>query len=406
MKTEYKLVKIKDLDIYISDGNYSSKYPRSEEFVKDGVPFIRANNIVNKTIIAEDMYFITMDKHEKLQKGHLKVNDILITTRGNLGNIAIVTKDYDNANINAQIVLLRVKNEQIIPNYLKWCFETWEVKHQIQQLSTGTALKQLPVSKLSQIKIPLPPIASQRRIADILDKADEIIRKRKEAIALTEQLQKSIFLDIFGDPVTNPKGWEKVTLGNLLAEELQNGAYFEKNYYTNDLTGVEMIHMSDAFYGTVTRGNLKRVLVSDAEVKKYQLNSDDILIARRSLNYEGAAKPCLIEDCCNPLIFESSLIRVRVKKNIINPIYLFSYMMQPRAREKYIYPYVTRSTISGINQAGLKKITIVVPPIALQNRFKEICNQIKKNSLKLELHLQESENLFNSLLQKAFKGEL
>jgi type I restriction enzyme S subunit len=239
-----------------------------------------------------------------------------------------------------------------------------------------------------------------------LDKADEIVRKRKEAIALTEQLQKSIFLDMFGDPVINPKGWEKVTLGNLLAEELQNGAYFEKNYYTNDLTGVEMIHMSDAFYGTVTRGNLKRVLVSDAEVKKYQLNSDDILIARRSLNYEGAAKPCLIEDCCNPLIFESSLIRVRVKKNIINPIYLFSYMMQPRAREKYIYPYVTRSTISGINQAGLKKITIVVPPIALQNRFKEICNQIKKNSLKLELHLQESENLFNSLLQKAFKGEL
>jgi len=303
--------------------------------------------------------------------------------------------------VNNHAHVLRPKNNINI-RYLCRVLEHYDVSKYI----TGSTRAKLTKTSASQIKIPLPPIASQRRIANILDKADEIIRKRKEAIALTEQLQKSIFLDMFGDPVINPKGWEKVTLGNLLAEELQNGAYFEKNYYTNDLTGVEMIHMSDAFYGTVTRGNLKRVLVSDAEVKKYQLNSDDILIARRSLNYEGAAKPCLIEDCCNPLIFESSLIRVRVKKNIINPIYLFSYMMQPRAREKYIYPYVTRSTISGINQAGLKKITIVVPPIALQNRFKEICDQIKKKSLKLELHLQESENLFNSLLQKAFKGEL
>jgi|688.fasta_scaffold223485_2 type I restriction enzyme S subunit len=396
---EWKVVKCQDV-IDIRDGTHDTP-----KYVSVGYPLITSKNLKNGLIDFSEVSYISAEDHIEINKrSKVDKGDILLAMIGTIGNPVIVDVDQEFSIKN--VALFKFKNSPVDPRFFKYLLESSIVKKQLERETKGGTQKFVSLKVLRNLEIPLAPIASQRRIADILDKTDEIVRKRKEAIALTEQLQKSIFLDMFGDPVINPKGWEKVTLGNLLAEELQNGAYFEKNYYTNDLTGVEMIHMSDAFYGTVTRGNLKRVLVSDAEVKKYQLNSDDILIARRSLNYEGAAKPCLIEDCCNPLIFESSLIRVRVKKNIINPIYLFSYMMQPRAREKYIYPYVTRSTISGINQAGLKKITIVVPPIALQNRFKEICNQIKKNSLKLELHLQESENLFNSLLQKAFKGEL
>ncbi|CAD5915938.1 putative protein MJ1218 [Planktothrix agardhii] len=378
-----------------------------DQDINGDVRLIQLADIGEGKFLDRSARFLTKETAKNLNCTYLRKGDILIARMPDpIGRACIFPNIIQPCVTVVDVCVVRVDPDFVDNRWLMWILNSPHFRFQLTPFLSGTTRQRISRKNLESLEIPLPPIASQRRIADILDKADEIIRKRKEAIALTEQLQKSIFLDMFGDPVTNPKGWEKVTLGNLLAEELQNGAYFEKDYYTNDLTGVEMIHMSDAFYGTVTRGNLKRVLVSDAEVKKYQLNSDDILIARRSLNYEGAAKPCLIEDCCNPLIFESSLIRVRVKKNIINPIYLFSYMMQPRAREKYIYPYVTRSTISGINQAGLKKITIVVPPIALQNRFKEICNQIKKNSLKLELHLQESENLFNSLLQKAFKGEL
>ena len=166
----FKWTKIGDTEIHIADGNYSSKYPRSEEFISSGVPFIRANNLRNKTVVSDDMYFISEKKHGLLLKGHLETNDILITTRGNLGDIALVPVEYDGANINAQIVLLRANDRQIIPDYLKWCFDIPEVKKQINQLSTGTALKQLPVSKLRQIKIPLPPLEEQKRIAAILDK--------------------------------------------------------------------------------------------------------------------------------------------------------------------------------------------------------------------------------------------
>jgi type I restriction enzyme S subunit len=157
-----KWLKIGELDIHISDGNYSSKYPRADEFVSSGIPFIRANNLVNKTIFSKDMYFITKQQHSLLLKGHIKTNDVLITTRGNLGITALVPEAYDDANINAQIVLLRANPEKINPNFLAWCFDLPEVQNQITQLQTGTALKQLPVGKLVEIKIPVPPIEEQQ----------------------------------------------------------------------------------------------------------------------------------------------------------------------------------------------------------------------------------------------------
>jgi len=229
-------------------------------------------------------------------------------------------------------------------------------------------------------KIPLPPLEEQRRIAAILDKADGVRRKRKEAIRLTEELLKSTFLEMFGDPVTNPKGWRKISLGELLAEPLQNGAYFPKERYVEAPDGVEMVHMSDAFYNFVERGNLKRVQVTSEEFEKYKLIPNDVLIARRSLNYEGSAKPCLISETAQPLIFESSLIRVRLNAEVIDSFFFFSYMLEPRARSAYVFPNVTKSTISGINQAGLKRISVLAPPMSI--------------------------NLFNSLLQRAFRGEL
>ena len=109
---------IKELDIYISDGNYSSKYPRSEEFVEEGIPFIRGNNMVDGDITDDEMYYITPEKHSLLLKGHVKAGDVLITTRGNIGQVAIVPDRHEDSNINAQIVLLRTNQETLYNRYL------------------------------------------------------------------------------------------------------------------------------------------------------------------------------------------------------------------------------------------------------------------------------------------------
>ena len=277
---------------------------------------------------------------------------------------------------------------------------------EFSRLASGSTVKNLNIEIVKGIKVSLPPLEEQRKIAAILDKADGVRRKRKEAIRLTEELLRSTFLEMFGDPVTNPKGWRKISLGELLAEPLQNGAYFPKERYVEAPDGVEMVHMSDAFYNFVERGQLKRVQVTSEEFEKYKLIPNDVLIARRSLNYEGSAKPCLISEADQPLIFESSLIRVRLNAEVIDSFFFFSYMLEPRARSAYVFPNVTKSTISGINQAGLRRISVLVPPMSNQKKYRDIYKKILGTQSNYQKDYENIDNLFNSLLQRAFRGEL
>ena len=107
---DWDLIVLKDLNFDISDGNYSSKYPKSNDFKLFGVPFIRANNINNLKVVDDDMRYISVSQHGELLKGHLKQGDILITTRGDIGQIAIVPPMHIDSNINAQIVRINTKD--------------------------------------------------------------------------------------------------------------------------------------------------------------------------------------------------------------------------------------------------------------------------------------------------------
>ena len=187
-------IKIKDLDLSISDGNYSSKYPNSNEFLKVGIPFIRCNNFDNNSITDKDMYYISKEKHSELLKGHLKTNDVLISTRGNIGQIVIVPSKYDDANINAQIVLLR-SGKSLYSRYLMWSLKSNYVQKQIQQNQTGSALKQLPVKKLIEIKIPFESnIEIQKNIANKFDALFNMINNKKNQIQKCDELIKSQFV--------------------------------------------------------------------------------------------------------------------------------------------------------------------------------------------------------------------
>ena len=166
-----KYVKIKDLNLDVSDGNYSSKYPTKEEFVKNGVPFIRGTDFIGTTIARNGLYYITLEKHKQLKKGHLKKGDILITTRGNgIGKIAFVPDIYVDANINAQ--LIRINGNNNIPNsYLRIAFINKKVLQEIKAGITGSAQPQLTVSKFLDIKIPILRFRKDKRY--IITKVNE-----------------------------------------------------------------------------------------------------------------------------------------------------------------------------------------------------------------------------------------
>ena len=324
---------------------------------------------------------------------------ILITCRGaTCGSINVCEpKSYVTGNAMA---LDALDESQADLEFLVHALESADFSGVI----TGVAQPQITRHSLARLKIPLPPLAEQKRIARILDAADALRAKRREALAQLDTLLQSTFLDMFGDPVTNPMGWEVKPLNELLGEKFTNGAYYPKDAYSS--VGTRMVHMANAFYGVVNPNEVKRVDAPLADIEKYGLLPTDILVSRRSLNYEGSAKPCLIPETDEPLIFESSLIRVRPDRERVLTIYLFHYLLNDRARAKYVFPLVTRSTISGISQSNLMKVKVVLPPLDLQHRFAAIVKSVEQQKASQRAHLAELDTLFASLQSRAFRGDL
>lgn len=185
------------LPIFIADGNYSSKYPTASEFVESGVPFIRANNLKKLTVMSKDLRFISKEKHSELAKGHLQYRDVLIITRGEIGKVGLVPKIFEDANINAQLVLMRCINDEISPDYLCHLFNNKKFLKYVENFQTGAALKQLPVGNLKKIKIPIPTKEMQARFAKFISHLELNIarmdRCESTTINLTSSLQHQAF---------------------------------------------------------------------------------------------------------------------------------------------------------------------------------------------------------------------
>lgn len=189
--------KIKNLDITISDGNYGEQYPRQDELNDYGeVPFLRVNNLKRLKITDENMKYISKSKHSSLLSGHLKENDILITTRGEIGLLAIVDKKHEDSNINAQIALLRINDyNKILPKYLLQYLD-YNSKY-IQTLQTGSALKQLPIKNLLSMNVYIPDIETQKKISQVLSSLDDKIEKEYLKVEVLYNLKKGLMQNMF-----------------------------------------------------------------------------------------------------------------------------------------------------------------------------------------------------------------
>jgi type I restriction enzyme, S subunit len=230
------LIAIGDSSIRVSDGNYSSKYPKSHEFLEAGVPFISANNLRNGRVVKSNLKFISEEQHKTLKKGHLRAGDVLLVTRGSLGTTAFVTKEFEDANINAQLVLLRADNETVDSRYLFQVVNSSGFQSQVTSNATGTAQPQLPIGPLKRLTIPLPAIDLQRKIAGILSAYDDLIENNLRRIKILEEMAQSLYREWFvhfrfpghesakfvDSPLGQiPKGWEWGKVGD--AFEIQGG---------------------------------------------------------------------------------------------------------------------------------------------------------------------------------------
>ncbi|MEW2130756.1 restriction endonuclease subunit S [Streptomyces sp. NPDC005435] len=327
-----------------------------------------------------------------------RAGDIILGIRASVGEKVLADEEYC---LGRGVAGLRAR-PGLDPRFL-WHWLT-HVKGELVARGRGATFLQVNRNDIGALEMDLPGLAEQRRVAAVLDQVEELRAKRRRAIALLDDAAQSVFLDMFGDPASPASVHRRIPVADAVSRPLQNGAYFPAEAYTED--GVAMVHMSDAFSGTVGPQGLKRVACAEKDLAKYALTSDDLLVARRSLNYEGSAKPCRVGASDEPLIFESSLIRVTPDPELLTARYLYAYLSHQRVRDAYVFPLVTGATITGISQGNLAKVPVLVPPLADQRGFERRLEHIDRLRDSGRAHLATLDELFTSLRHRAFTGTL
>lgn len=255
---------------------------------------------------------------------------------------------------------------------------------------------------LRRTQILLPPLEEQRRIAQVLDRAEALIALRRESLALLTTLIEAVFFEMFGVAGSNPRAWREAELGEFIEFGPQNGLYKPLSSYGS---GTRILRIDSFYDGVVTdQAALKRVVVSDKERDVYGLQPGDLVISRvNSLEYLG--KCALVPSLDEPTVFESNMMRIRVDPNRLHPRFLVQ-LWQSRYITSQILQKAKKAVQASINQKDVRSLRVIVPPVSLQRQFVHRVEYIEKLRTAQLASLAQLEALYASLQDRAFKGEL
>lgn len=323
-------------------------------------------------------------------------NTVIMSFKLTIGKVAITGEDaYSNEAI-ANFPIL--DKEKLIPEYLYYALQTVNFLGNTDRAVMGATLNK---AKLNEVKIPWVNTSLQRKLVDILDKAQELIAKRKEQIQACDELIKSQFIEMFGDPIKNEKKWETVKLEEISSVGSSKRVFVE-----------ELVDQGIPFYrgteiGALGAGEViePTLFITEEHYDKLKTNSGvpsigDLLMP--SICPDGRIW-CVNTD--EPFYFKDGrVLWIHLENESISSLYL-RYML----REKFARDYnsiASGTTFAELKIFALKAIDVMLPPIELQNEFAQFVQQTDKLKFEMEQSLAELENNFNSLMQRAFKGEL
>ncbi len=325
--------------------------------------------------------------------------DVLIAWDGaNAGTIGFGKYGY----IGSTIARLRVNEKEkiftpFLGTFLKSKFDY------LRQTATGATIPHISRRALDDIEIPDVDFEDQIRISHLLGKVEGLIAQRKKHLQQLDDLLKSVFLDMFGDPVRNEKGWPINPLATYMSEQPNNGLYKPQSSYGS---GTKIIRI-DSFYDGIVQNIdvLKRVETTDAELLKFNIRPFDVLVNRvNSIEYLG--KIGVVPAISEPMVYESNMMRFRLNHEAMFPVFLMYFWRTP-----YLKSQINSKAKKAVNQASVNQqdvlgLLIPGPPIELQRKFVSIFEKVEGIISCYQASLTDLEALYGALSQKAFKGEL
>ncbi|MEK6304282.1 MAG: restriction endonuclease subunit S [Acidobacteriota bacterium] len=269
----------------------------------------------------------------------------------------------------------------------------------LTELNKAAAIPGLNREDAYRRRLLLPPLAEQRRIAEVLDRAEALRAKRRDALAQLDTLTQAFFLDLFGDPVPNPKRWPDPKLGGLLTFQQYGPRFYNEPYSVDGIRIVRITDLNEA--GTLDFAEMPRLAVSNADRTKYALHPGDLIFARTGAT---VGKVALIQQDDPPCIAGAYFITMRFVKTL-EPVYARAVLMAPSIRA-IVAKRSRQAAQQNFSGPGLRQLPMPLPPLELQRDFSRRVSAVEKLKAAHRASLTEMDALFASLQHRAFRGEL
>ena len=289
------------------------------------------------------------------------------------------------------------------PHYFGHYFKTSSYRRFVSQFASGANINNLKKEHLANLQIPLPPLAEQKRIAGILDAADALRAKRREALAQLDTLLQSTFLDMFGDPVTNPMGWPPTSL-SAISDELRDGPFgsnLKSSHYVE--SGVRVIRLQNIGVGEMRNDDLAFISEEHfASLPHNHCQPGDVIIGTMG---DPNLRACIVPLALARALNKADCILMRVDRTKVDAIYVCWFLNNPGTVSMALR-LVRGQTRGRISLGRMKKLQIPLPPLDLQCRFAAIVESVEQQIASQRAHLNELDTLFASLQSRAFRGDL
>ncbi len=322
-------------------------------------------------------------------------NTVLLAMYGSVGKVAIAGCELST---NQAILGLIPDEEKLDYRFLAYWLKF--KKNALLNEARGVALQNISKTIVAKQVILLPSLEDQMRTVSILDQADALRRRRKEAAKLLDEYVQSVFMEMFGDPVTNPKGWKQMSGGDY-SKQISVGVVIKpaSHYAERGVIALRSLNVKKNYI------NLDKIVyfsenAHKSVVAKSTLRFRDIVIVRTGATGTAAVIPQELDgiNCID-------LIIVRPNPDIVNPYYLSFLFNSDRVKA-----IVASKEVGGIqkhfNIGAIRKLPLPMPPLEIQNKFEDIYLDTEILKVKMQTQNQEIENQFNTLMQQAFVGAL
>ncbi|EME4727818.1 restriction endonuclease subunit S [Acinetobacter baumannii] len=382
-------IPVKKISTFCKTGSGGTPSRSNNAFFENGtIPWVKSGELKNRYITEVEEY-ITDLAIEKSSAKLVSKGSLLIAMYGaTVGEVSQLTFD---ATTNQAICNIQPDENVCDVNYLYRFLEA--SKPYLLSRRVGGGQPNISQAVIKDLDVPLPPLAEQRRIAAILDKADELRQKREQAIEKLDQLLQATFIDMFGDPVSNPKGWDKKLLSDLVIIDAPLVEPMEKEFENLLHYGPDRISKDS--------GKLLPALTAKEDMlisKKFLCDDRHILYSkiRPYLN-----KVAMVQEKC---LCSADVYPVEPKSRLTK--HFLWHILRSKSFLDHAETFSNRANIPKINRNQFLQYECIVPAMEVQKKFENISKDIQKQIDFQNLSLESIEKLFNALQNQAFNGTL